>query len=82
MEKGNVGETLQKGQKKKRERERKSLNEKMPRNWQKRAGKSATAQGENPEISARKVLKSHKMPPTEHSKMLRKYKFRIHYRIY
>ena len=33
MEKGNVGETLQKGQKKKkRERERKSLNEKMPRN--------------------------------------------------
>ena len=71
-----------KKKKRERERERKRRNEKMPRNWQKRAGKSATAQGENPEISARKVLKTHKIPPIEHRKMLRKYKFRIYYRIY
>ena len=47
-------ETLQKGQKKKRET---SGNKKMPRNWQKRSGKSLAAQGENTEISTRKGLK-------------------------
>ena len=77
MTKGAVGETLQKGQKKE-----KSSNEKMPRNWQKRAGKLAAEQGENAEISARKPLKIRKMPLTEHSNMLRKYKFWKHYRIY
>ena len=50
MTKGAVGETLQKGQKK-------SGNEKMPRNCEKRTGESAAAQSENVEISARKALK-------------------------
>ena len=48
----------------------------------KRAGKSAATQGETNEISARKALKILKMPPTEYRKILRKYKFRIYYRIY
>ena len=39
MTKDAVGETLQKGQKRET-----SSNEKMPRNWQKRVGKSAAAQ--------------------------------------
>ena len=83
MTKGSVGETLQKGQKEReggreRERERERESERQRKDAKKltkKAGKSATAQGENPEISARKVLKTHKMPPTEHSKLLRKYKF-------
>ena len=77
MTKGAVGESLQKGQKRER-----SSNEKMPRNWQKRERKSAAAQSKNAEMSARKALKIRKMSPTEHSKMLRKYKFWIYYRIY
>ena len=52
--KGALGETLQKGQQKKRET---GSNEKMSRNWQKRVAKLAAAQGENTEISARKALK-------------------------
>ena len=79
MTKGSVGETLQKGQKEReggREREReRERQRKDAKKLTKKAGKSATAQGENPEISARKALKTHKMPPTEHSKLLRKYKF-------
>ena len=81
MTKGSVGETLQKGQKEReggRERERERERERQRKDAKKltkKAGKSATAQGENPEISARKALKTHKMPPTEHSKLLRKYKF-------
>ena len=78
MTTGAVGETLQKGQKKRE----KSSNENMPRNWQKRAQKSAAAQGEKAEISTRKALKIRKVPSTEQSKMLRKYKFSIWYRIY
>ena len=70
MTKGAVGETMHKGQKKER-----SGNKKTPRNWQKRAGKSAAAQSKNTEISARKALKIRKMSPTKHSKMLWKYKF-------
>ena len=80
MTKGSVGETLQKGQKEReggreRERERKRAATKRCQETDKKGRKSATAQGENPEISARKALKTHKMPPTEHSKLLRKYKF-------
>ena len=70
MTTGAVGETLQKGQNKRDKQPRKDA-----KKLTKKAGKSATAQGENPEISARKALKTHKMPPTEHSKLLRKYKF-------
>ena len=76
--KGAVGETLEKGQKIRET----SDNEKIPRNWQKRAGKSAAAQSEKGEISARKALKIHKIPLTEHSKKLQKYEFWIHCRIY
>ena len=55
----------------------------MLRIWQNRAGKLAAAQGENAEISARKALKIRRMPPTEHSKTLQKYKlYGIYYRIY
>ena len=78
MTKGSVRETLQIGQNKKRET---SGNKNMPRNWQKRAVKSVAAQGKNAEISAKKALKIRKMPPTELSKILRKYKFWIYYRI-
>ena len=65
---------LQKDKKKKKKKDAKKLT--------KRAGKSAATQGENTEISARKALKILKMPPTEYRKILRKYKFRIYYRIY
>ena len=64
----------EKGAERERERER-ERQRKDAKKLTKKAGKSATAQGENPEISARKALKTHKMPPTEHSKLLRKYKF-------
>ena len=47
----------------------------MPRNWQKRVGKSAATQSEKAEIFSEKALKICKMPPTEYSKMQRKYKF-------
>ena len=73
-----VGETLEKGQKTRET----SDNKKIPRNWQKRVGKSAAAHGEKAKISARKALKIHKIPLTEHNKKLQKYKFWIHYRIY
>ena len=46
------------------------------------AGESAAAQGEHAEISTKKTLKIHKMPPTKFSKMLGEYKFWIYYRIY
>ena len=58
---------------KKREKEReRERQRKDAKKLTQKAGKSATAQGENPEISARKALKARKMPPTEHSKLLRK----------
>ena len=39
------------------------------------AEKSAAVQGEHAEISTKKTLKIHKMPPTKFSKMLGEYKF-------
>ena len=60
MTKGSVGETLQKGQKEReggRERERERERERQRKDAKKltkKAGKSATAQGENPEISAKR----------------------------
>ena len=39
------------------------------------AEKSAAVQGEHAEISTKKTLKIHKMPPTKYSKMLGEYKF-------
>ena len=73
---------MEKNCKKDKKRET-SSNEKMLRIWQNRAGKLAAAQGENAEISARKALKIRRMPPTEHSKTLQKYKlYGIYYRIY
>ena len=41
-----------------------------------------TTQGEHAEVTARKALRIHKMPPTEYRKMLRKHKFGINYTIY
>ena len=69
MTKEAVGETLQKGQKKGQKQQQKDA-KKLTKN-----GKLAAEQGENAEISARKPLKIRKMPLTEHSKMLRRYKF-------
>ena len=64
-----------------RQKKETSSNEKMPRNWQKRTGKSAATQGEKAEIDAEKALKFRIMPPIEYSKMLPKYKFWIYYRM-
>ena len=69
MTKEAVGETLQKGQKKGQKQQQKDAKKLTKK------GKLAAEQGENAEISARKPLKIRKMPLTEHSKMLRKYKF-------
>ena len=57
MTKGAVGETLQKGQQKKRDRRQWKDNKKLTK---KRVGKSAVAHGENTEISAGNALKIHK----------------------
>ena len=54
----------------------------MPKKLTKKARKLAATRGENAETFARKALKIRRMPPTEYNKMLRKYKFRIYYRIY
>ena len=40
-----------------------------------RGNKSSATQGEHAKTFTRKALKIHKMPPTEYSIMLRKYKF-------
>ena len=69
MTKEAVGETLQKGQKKRQKQQQKDAKKLTKK------GKLAAGQGENAEISARKPLKIRKMPLTEHNKMLRKYKF-------
>ena len=47
----------------------------MPRNCQKWVGKLAASQSENDKISAKRALKIRKMPPSEYSRMLQKYKF-------
>ena len=78
MTKGAVGETLWKGQKK----ERQVATKRCQETDKKKAGKLVAAHGKNAEISAWKVLKICKMPQTECSKMLRKYKSWIYYRIY
>ena len=70
MTTGAVGKTLQKGQNKRDKQPRKDA-----KKLTKKAGKLAAAQGENAEIFARKELKIRKMPSTEQSKMLKKYKF-------
>ena len=60
---------------KKDKKERKAATRRCQETDKKRAEKSAAAQGENAEIFARKELKIRKMPSTEQSKMLKKYKF-------
>ena len=59
--KGTGGETMQKGKKSTDKQRRKDA-----KKLKKRATKSVAAQGEYTEISARKALKIHKIPPTEY----------------